>query len=121
MLAVVLRGPIGHVGISVAVAGSSAVQMVLLFVFARGKLGGLELGEIGGSVLRTAVASVIAAVAAYSVARLCGVGSHLIPGLAAVATFGVLFLAVAWAVRSPELEEITSSLRRRLGRGKVAP
>jgi putative peptidoglycan lipid II flippase len=120
VLAVVLRGSMGQAGISAAVAGSSAVQMLLLFVLARGKLGGLELGEIGGSVLRTLVASTIAAVAAYSVARLCGVSSHVIPGLAAVATFGVLFAAVAWAVRSPELEEITSGLRRRLGRGKVA-
>jgi peptidoglycan biosynthesis protein MviN/MurJ (putative lipid II flippase) len=110
----------GQAGISAAVAGSSAVQMLLLFVLARGKLGGLEIGEIGDSVLRTLVASVIGAVAAYSVARLCGVTSHVIPGLAAIATFGVLFVAVAWAVRSPELEEITSALRRRLGRGKVA-
>ena len=31
VLAVVLRGPMGHVGISVAVAGSSAAQMLLLF------------------------------------------------------------------------------------------
>ncbi|HEY2370632.1 MAG TPA: murein biosynthesis integral membrane protein MurJ, partial [Polyangiaceae bacterium] len=119
-LAVVLRGSMGQAGISAAVAGSSAVQMLLLFVLARSKLGGLELGEIGSSVLRTLVASIIAAVAAYSVARLCGVTSHVIPGIAAVATFGVLFAAVAWAVRSPELEEITSALRRRLGRGKVA-
>ncbi|HEX4517427.1 MAG TPA: murein biosynthesis integral membrane protein MurJ [Polyangiaceae bacterium] len=120
VLAIVLRGSMGQAGISAAVAGSSAVQMVLLFAFARGKLGGLAFGEIGGSVIRTLVASVIAAVAAYSVARLCGVSSHVLPGLAAIATFGVLFLAVAWAVRSPELEEITSALRRRLGRGKVA-
>jgi putative peptidoglycan lipid II flippase len=120
VLAVVLRGSMGQAGISAAVAGSSAVQMVLLFAFARGKLGGLAFGEIGGSAIRTLVASVIAAVAAYSVARLCGVSSHVVPGLAAIATFGVLFLAVAWAVRSPELEEITSALRRRLGRGKVA-
>jgi len=120
VLAAVLRGSMGQAGISAAIAGSSAVQMLLLFVLARPKLGGLELGEIGGSVLRTLVASVIAAVAAYSVARLCGVASHVIPGLAATATFGVLFAAVAWAVRSPELEEITSGLRRRLGRGRVA-
>ena len=119
-LAVALRGSMGQAGISAAVAGSSAVQMLLLFVLARGKLGGLELGEIAGSVIRTLVASIIAAVAAYSVARLCGVSSHVVPGIAAMVTFGAMFLVVAWAVRSPELEEITSGLRRRLQRGKVA-
>jgi putative peptidoglycan lipid II flippase len=118
-LAVVLRGSMGQAGISAAVAGSSAVQMLLLFALARRKLGGLALGEIGGSVARTLVASIVAAVAAYAVARLCGVSSHVVPGLAAMATFGVLFAVVAWAVRSPELEEITSGLRRRLQRGRV--
>ena len=37
-LAVGLRGPMGHVGISAAVAGSSAVQMLLLVVLVRKKL-----------------------------------------------------------------------------------
>ncbi len=119
-LAVTLRGPMGQEGISAAVAGSSAVQMALLFVMLRKKLRGLELGELGGSVARTLVASGIAVVAAYAVARLCGVSSHVIPGIAAMAVFGVLFVVVAWAVRSEELEEITSGLRRRLMRGKVA-
>jgi hypothetical protein len=30
--------------------------------------------------------------------------------------FGALFFAVAWGLRSPELEQITGVLRRRLGR-----
>jgi putative peptidoglycan lipid II flippase len=119
-LAVGLRGSMGQEGISAAVAGSSAVQMVLLFALLRDKLGGLEVAEIGGSVVRTLVASVIAAVAAYSVARLCGISSHVIPGIAAMVTFAALFVVVAWAVRSEELEEITSGLRRRLMRGRLA-
>jgi putative peptidoglycan lipid II flippase len=113
-LALALRGPMGQAGISAAVAGSSAVQMLLLVVFLRRKLGGLEAADIGVSLARTALASCIAGVTAYSVARLCGVSSHVIPGIAAVGSFGVMFLVVAWAVRSSELEEITSALRRRL-------
>ena len=115
-LAVGLRGPMGQAGISAAVAGSSAVQMLLLVVLLRRKLGGLEVRDIGTSALRTLVASAIAVTAAYSVARLVGVHSHLIPGVAAFVTFSVLFFVVAWGVRSAELEEITSALRRRLSR-----
>jgi hypothetical protein len=44
------------------------------------------------------------------------VGSHVLPGLAGVTVFGIVFLVVAWGVRSQELEEITGALRRRLGR-----
>ncbi len=115
-LAVGLRGPMGQAGISAAVAGSSAVQMLLLVVLLRRKLGGLEARDIGTSALRTLVASAIAVTAAYSVARLVGVHSHLIPGVAAFVTFSVLFFVVAWGVRSAELEEIMSALRRRLSR-----
>ncbi len=115
-LALALRGPMGQAGISAAVAGSSAVQMLLLVVFVRRKLGGLEVRHIGASLARTLAASCIAGVAAYAVARLCGVTSHVIPGLAAVLVFGAIFLVVAWGVRSAELEEITSALRRRLAR-----
>jgi len=116
VLALVLRGPMGQAGVSAAVAGSSAVQMLLLVVFVRRKLGGLEVRDIGASVVRTVVSSGIAGVAAYAVARLCGVSSHVIPGIAAVGVFGAMFVIVAWGVRSAELAEITSALRRRLAR-----
>lgn len=117
-LALALRGPMGQAGISAAVAGSSAVQMLLLFVFLRAKLGGLELGDVGASALRTIVASGIAVACAYFTARLCGTTSHLVPGIAALAVFGAMFLVVAWAVRSAELEEITSAVRRRVLRNR---
>ncbi len=113
-LALALRGPMGQAGISAAVAGSSAVQMLLLFVFLRAKLGGLELGDIGASALRTLASSGIACACGYFTARLCGVSSHVIPGVAALAAFGAMFVVVAWAVRSSELEEITSAVRRRV-------
>ena len=120
VLALLLRGPMGQAGISAAVAGSSAVQMLLLFALLRSRIGGLEGGEILSSAARTTLASGLAVVSAYSVARLCGIRSHVIPGVAALATFGAIFAVVAWAARSPELEEITSGLRRRLARTKVA-
>jgi len=118
-LAVALRGPMGQAGISAAVAGSSAVQMLLLFAMLRSRLGGLEMGGVAPSALRTSIASGIAVVCAYSVARLCGISSHVVPGIAAVATFAVVFALVAWAVRSAELEELGSALRRRLARARV--
>src|SRR5450432_1296696 len=69
-LAVGLKGGMGHVGISVAVAGSSAVQMVLLLVGLRWRMGTLSGKTIVRSAVRTLVASGVAGVAACVAARI---------------------------------------------------
>jgi putative peptidoglycan lipid II flippase len=116
-LAVGLRGPWGHVGISAAVAGSSAVQMVLLLAGLKRRLGDLRAADLARSIGRTAAASGIAAAAGWGAARL---GSGALAGVAAVAAFGVTFVLAAWGLRSPELDEIGGALARRLGRPKQA-
>jgi putative peptidoglycan lipid II flippase len=120
VLAVALRGPMGHAGISAAVAGSSFVQMALLFVGLRRKLGTVCAAEILGSSSRTLVASALAGGSGWGVARLLGGHGTLLPGLAACVVFVVLFAGVAWGLRSPELEEILGGVRRRLARGRTA-
>ncbi|MGH7438217.1 MAG: murein biosynthesis integral membrane protein MurJ, partial [Polyangiaceae bacterium] len=123
-LALLLRGPMGHVGISVAVAGSSLAQMLLLLVALK-----VRLGSVGGaatwlSVARTMAASLVASVAGWAVARLCapvgaaGAFARTLPGLAGLAAFGCTFVAVAWGTRSPELSEIGGAVRRRLLRAR---
>jgi putative peptidoglycan lipid II flippase len=120
-LALLLRGSMGHVGISVAVAGSSLAQMLLLLVGLK-----LRLGSLGGfgallSVLRTAAASAVASVSGWAVARVCapeggaGAIARALPGVFGMAAFGCTFVVVAWGTRSPELSEIGGAVRRRLG------
>src|SRR5262249_49799411 len=70
VLAVMLKGPFVHGGISVAVAGSSAVQMLLLFLALKRRIGSLRGAEIAASAARVVGASVIAAVASGALARL---------------------------------------------------
>ena len=119
-LALGLRGPMGHVGISVAVAGSSAVQMVLLLVGLRWRLGTIEGAALARSAARTLGASVLAAVAGWGAARLlapegeAGALLRMLPGAAGMLAFTVVFLLAAWGVRAPELEEIVGAFRRRL-------
>jgi putative peptidoglycan lipid II flippase len=121
-LALALRGPMGHVGISIAVAGSSAVQMVLLLGGLWWRFGALGAGAIARSVARTVAASGVAAAGGWSTARIlapseyAGGVSRALPGMMGLLAFGALFFAVAWGLRSPELEQITGVLRRRLGR-----
>ena len=117
-LAFGLRGPFGHVGVSIAVAGSSFVQMALLLVFLLPKLHKTHAGEIGGSVARTAGASFVAVAVAYSLARFVQGMSlpRALPGIAGFACFGLVFAVAAHLLRSPELGALTGALRRRLHR-----
>jgi putative peptidoglycan lipid II flippase len=106
-LAVMLKGPMGHVGVSVAVAGSSAVQMVLLLAGLRWRMGTIRGGDLARSTSRALLASLVASVAGWGAARVAG-------GLGAMAAFAAVYLLVAWALRSPELREISGALSRRL-------
>jgi putative peptidoglycan lipid II flippase len=111
VLALLLRGPMGHVGVSVAVAGSSAVQMVLLLAALRWRLGRIEAGMLARSAARTLAASAVAGVAGRAAARIAG-------GLAGMVAFGAVFLLAAWGLKAPELEEVLAGLGRRLARGR---
>ena len=120
-LALWLRGPYGHVGVSMAVAGSSAVQMVLLFVGLKMRLGTIRGRELFSSTARITFASLVAAAAAWGAARiLSGMGSgpveRALPGLAGVVVFGALYFAVVWGLGSRELVELSGPIRRRLAR-----
>jgi putative peptidoglycan lipid II flippase len=120
VLALTLKGPLGHVGISVAVAGSSAVQMALLLVALRRKLGGVGMSSILGSAARTVFAAVVAGASAWAAARLFAssatTSGRILPGLAAAIVFAAVFLLAAWGARSPELDGLVGGLRRRLAR-----
>jgi putative peptidoglycan lipid II flippase len=108
-LAVWLRGPMGHVGISVAVAGSSAVQMVLLLAALKWRLGRIEAAQLARSLGLTVVASVLAGVAGWGAASLAG-------GVAGLCSFALVFLLAAWGIKIPELDELLGALARRLRR-----
>jgi putative peptidoglycan lipid II flippase len=119
ILALLLRGPFGHVGIGLAVSVSNAVQMLLLWRSLRGKLDSLHTREILGSAARTLTAAVSGAAVGALVARdlrptgAAGALARALPGLAGSAAFVGVFLGVALAVRSPELVSIMGALRGR--------
>ncbi|HMA96273.1 MAG TPA: murein biosynthesis integral membrane protein MurJ [Polyangiaceae bacterium] len=115
--ALLLRAPLGHVGVSFAVTSASFVQMVLLWWGLRARVHVQGMSEIGRSVGKTTVAAVAAAGLARLVATLAtssssGAWDLAKPGVAASITFVVSFLAISWAVRSDELRVLASATRR---------
>ncbi len=120
-LALGLRGSMGHVGISVAVAGSSAVQMLLLLAVLRRRLGTTMMGEVLPAALRIVAASLVGAAGGWGVARLMqgavlGALGLALPGLAGGVAFAGLFVAAAWGFGCGEIDELAAPIARRLSR-----
>ena len=121
-LAIVLRKHLGHVGVGLAVAGSSFVQMFALWAWLRPSLPSLRLREIGSSIGRTLAASLIAGLAAWTLTQWLGMPDgagwlrRLVPATFGSALFCSVFVTSAWIVRSPELLSFAAALRRRLAR-----
>lgn len=121
-LALALRGPWGHVGVSAAVTGASAVQFALLWWLVRRHLPHRGLREIVPSLLRTGIASGVGLTAARAAAGmlepwLAGDGlARLAPGGIGACAFGLVFLVTARLLRCPELSSLTEPLYRRLPR-----
>jgi putative peptidoglycan lipid II flippase len=117
-IALWLRGPWGHVGISAAVAGSSAVQMVLLFVGLRARLGTICARQLFDLVMPVGVISGLAAAAAALGARVSAPRGPIVAGGLACGIFVVVFFALALTIRLPEASALLAGARRRLSRGK---
>ena len=121
-LALLLRGPFGHVGVGLAVTGSSAVQMLLLWWRLGTRLPALHTREILASAARTLVAALAGVAAGATAARFltptgpAGALGRALPGLAGTALFCAVFAAVAYAIGSPELRAVAAAIRRRRAR-----
>jgi putative peptidoglycan lipid II flippase len=119
VIAVSLRGPLGHLGVSIAVTVSSAVQMTLLWAWLGRRIPSLRLGEIATSAARTGTASLVAAGLGYATAE--GLARwrtmpRILPGLGGGVAFAAAFFIAAYLLKSPELDALLVPLRRRRAR-----
>jgi len=121
-LALVLRGPFGHVGVGWAVSGSSAVQALLLWALLARKIPSIRGQGILGSVLRVLVASAAGVATGRAVAGLLATGpgagavARALPGLLGALAFGASFLVVAFVSKSPELVTLWTEVKKRRAR-----
>jgi putative peptidoglycan lipid II flippase len=121
-LALILRGPFGHVGVSWAVTGSGAVQALLLLVVAAKRVPSIRTSGLFSSLARVLAASAVGVVAGRAVAGALAAGpdagavARALPGLAGAVAVGTSFLLAAALMRSPELGTLWRELSRRLGR-----
>lgn len=121
-LALTLRGPLGHTGVSWAVTGASGAQAFLLWYWLVRREPALRGHGVFGSVLRAAAASVVAGLVARYVAAMfvppedAGELLRALPAITGSLVFAIIFLGVSYLLRNPELAALTRALRRKLGR-----
>jgi putative peptidoglycan lipid II flippase len=121
-LGLLLRGSMGHVGIAVAISAAGVVQLGVLLVLLRRKLGQLGLASVAKSAARIVIAAVAMAAAGYGVTLLGhwerggnDVG-NLAVYAAAIAASGLAYVVVLVILRAPEIDETRAALRRRRSR-----
>ncbi len=111
-----LKGPLGHVGISWAVSFSSVAQLALLLVALRLRVRRLLSAALARSLLTTVAASAVAAAGAWACSRTLSDNRAAIAG---GLVFGFVFLGSAALMRSPELRDVLRPLRRLAQRRRV--
>lgn len=121
VLALVLREPLGHVGVGWAVTGASLAQMAMLWAVLGRRLAGTGLADIVPAALRGLAAALTAGCLARLVATTvqptgaAGALMRAVPGLAGAAVFGVSFLLLAWWFGCQELRVVPWFAKRHRG------
>jgi putative peptidoglycan lipid II flippase len=126
-LAALLVGSIGLPALGLAIATAAWCEALLLFAVLRRREAGLDVAGIVGVGLRSLLAAVVAAAAAFAVLQLSagfvpaepGKALVLMQAMAATLAGGVIYLGAALALRIPELPfmiSIVTDLARRRGR-----
>lgn len=119
LAALALYGPFEVGGIVAATAIATAASVAVQCVVLRDELGGLELGRLADSALRTAVAAAALAGVAYGVWELLdsalgrSLAAQAVSVSAALLAGGAVYLGLARALRIPELDQILRLLGRR--------
>jgi putative peptidoglycan lipid II flippase len=122
---VTLMFPLKHGGIALATSIASAVNVGMLWVILKRRVGAILDGEFTCSVAKTALASLVMGASIFIIGLLTPwnasgpFSARLMYLLLCVVGGGVAYFAAALLFGSPELMLLTGSLRRRIaGRGK---
>ncbi|WP_372679682.1 murein biosynthesis integral membrane protein MurJ, partial [Desulfosarcina sp.] len=123
LLGTVLMGPMKHCGLALATSLASVVNLVLLVVVLRTKLGVIRWRLIFSSCLKTLAASGLMALVVVVICRLLipleaeADGLRLLAGVSAGVIGGmVIFSVAAWTLKIPEWQHVMVLIGRSLNR-----
>ena len=109
----VLLVPMAHVGMALGNSLGVALQVIILLAIARRRLGGVEGGALGLSLLRTGLVTAVMGLAVLGFSRLTSGAGLLVASVGGLAVGATAFLIAAYAFGSRELTELPQQLLSR--------
>lgn len=102
-----------HGGLALANSLATTLEMLGLAIILRGRLGGLNGAALFGTVWRSVVATAGMGLAVAGWQRIADGRSAWIIGLGGAAVGAIIYFALAWFVRSPEMETLRHRIAAR--------
>lgn len=120
-LGVALIGRFGYVALAFALSASTTVEAVILAAILHRRLGGIDKGAriwFGRLLVATAITATVSALLAPSLAEATTPGNaprllQLVLFVATLGLVGLVYLAVTWILRVPELSTMLAQVARR--------
>ncbi|HEX2035604.1 MAG TPA: murein biosynthesis integral membrane protein MurJ [Chloroflexota bacterium] len=119
LLATILVGPLGHIGIALALSVSTTVEAFALLIVLRRRLPAVVTFTFLWSLSRTVIAALVMAAVSLVALGTTRILFHLPAPLQLVsagASGAATYAAAAFLLRSPDLHDVLAVVRRKLGR-----
>jgi len=115
-LSVALIDTLQVTGLALANTIAVSIEMVLLIVVIRRRLGGLDDRRVAISALKTAIAAVVMGLAVWGFLSVTASASVILRAVGGMIVGASMFFIAAWLLRSEELHSVLGMVWRRLGR-----
>jgi putative peptidoglycan lipid II flippase len=103
-----------HGGLALANSFATALEMSALFILMRRRLKGLDDRNIGRGLLQAVFATLVMSLSLWGWLQLTSGYSVWIIAPVGIVAGGIIYVAIMFMLRVPELKELTDGIRRRL-------
>lgn len=103
-----------HGGLALALSVSTALEMSALFILMRRQLKGLDSMNIGRGLLQSALATLVMSAVILGWLHFASGFSVWIIAPVGIIAGGIVYVAIMYMLRVPELKELTNAIQRRL-------
>jgi putative peptidoglycan lipid II flippase len=117
VMGISLINVLGVLGLALANMTAASIEMILLIVVIRKRLGGLDDRRVARSALKTTVAAVLMGLIVWGFLSATAEASVVVRACGGMIIGAGVFFVAAWLLHSEELHGVLGMVRRRLRRG----
>nr|MBP7689491.1 polysaccharide biosynthesis C-terminal domain-containing protein [Thermoflexales bacterium] len=114
IMSLALINVLGVTGLALSNTTAATIELVLLVILIRKRLGGLEDRRVLIGALKTALASIVMGMAVWAFLNAVDAASVIVRAFGGVIVGAGVFAIAAWLLRVEELRSITGLIRRKI-------